>query len=267
MKKRFIFSLVLLGCALFTNVASAAKRIISLSPSVTMNIRFLGDEAELVGCTSYCKTSKPVTVVASAIKVNVEKVFALKPDLVVTTSMTPPEAIASMKKLGLNVTVFPMPHSFAEICDQFRQLGKLIGKDAQALRVLNDAQKKVNALKASKPIARKVFIQLGSDPIFAAIPNTFMNDYISFLGSKNIADGLKSGSITRESVLMRNPDVIFIVTMGMVGIEEKKQWEAFPNLAATRTKKVYIIDSDKACVPTPVTFAETIQLIAKLINE
>lgn len=267
MRRPLALFVLLLGYSLFSGFAFGAKRIISLSPSLTMNIRYLGDEADLVGCTSYCKTSRPVTVVASAIKVNVEKVFSLKPDLVVTTSMTPPEAIASMKKLGLNVTVFPMPHSFAEICAQFAQLGKLVGKDAEAKKVLSAAEKKVNALKASKPTSLRMFIQLGADPIFAVIPNTFMNDYIVFSGSKNIAEGMKSGSMTRESVLLRNPDVIFIVTMGMIGNAEKKQWEGFSNLSAVRRKKVLVIDSEKACIPTPVTFAETMELIVKQINE
>jgi iron complex transport system substrate-binding protein len=38
----------------------------------------------------------------------------------------------------------------------------------------------------------------------------------------NIASDLTRGAITRESVIIRNPDIIFIVTMGIAGEEEKK---------------------------------------------
>lgn len=267
MQKRISLFLtaLLFGCILL--YAAPAKRIISLSPSLTKCLQYLGDESELVGCTSYCKTTRPITVVATAIKVNVEKVVSLKPDLVVTSSMTPPETLATLKKVGINIVVFPMPHSFDEICSQFLQLGKLVDRETSARKVLATARQKVNSLKADRHAVKKIFIQLGANPLFTVIPNTFMNDYITFAGAKNIADGMTSGTITREAVLVRNPDVIFIVTMGMLGLEEQKQWETFPNLAATRHKKVFIIDSDKACTPTPVTFAETLEVIVKALSQ
>lgn len=254
-----IFLLLVFCCAM----PLSAKRIISLSPSLTKNIQYLGDENELVGCTSYCKTTRPVPVVASAIKVNVEKVVAMKPDLVLATSMTPPETLAALKKMGIRTEVFPMPRSFNEICSQFLQLGRFVGKEANAKKVLAATNLKIKSLKPATVNNRKVFIQLGANPLYGVIPKTFMNDYITFAGAKNITVGMTSGTITREAVLMRNPGTIFIVTMGMLGIEEKKQWERYPNLSATRDRKIFIIDSDKACTPTPVTFAETLEVIIR----
>lgn len=265
MQKKIVFLLAIMLSG-FVVVCAAPRRVISLSPSLTKNIRYLDAEPLLIGCTSYCKTSRPITVVASAVKANVEKVISLKPDLVVATSMTPPETIASLKKMGIKIVVFPMPRSFSEICSQFLQLGQLLGKDQMARKVLATTNQTVNNLKAKTLSGKKIFIQLGANPLFAVIPNTFMNDYITFAGAKNIATGMTSGSITREAVLIRNPDVIFIVTMGMLGIEEKKQWENFSNLSAARNKKIIIIDSDKACTPTPVTFAESLEIIVKNIR-
>ena len=77
---------------------------------------------------------------------------------------------------------------------------------------------------------------------------------------------MTSGTITREAVLVRNPDVIFIVTMGMLGPEQKREWERYPNLSAVKNKKIIIIDSNKACTPTPVTFAEALELIVKALK-
>jgi ABC-type Fe3+-hydroxamate transport system substrate-binding protein len=256
-----IFSLVLSLAPL------SAKRIISLTPSLTKNLQYLGSENELVGCTSYCKTSRKVPVVASAVKVNVEKVVSLKPDLVIASTLTQPETIAALKKMGVKTVVFPMAHSFNEICAQFLQLGKLIGKETQSQKVLRQINQKIAKLKATtKASNQRVFIQLGANPLFAVIPNTFMNDYIVFAGAKNITQGMTSGSITREAVLTRNPEAIFIVTMGVFAGQEKKEWERYPNLAAVKNKKIFIIDSDKACTPTPVTFAETLELILKSLK-
>jgi ABC-type Fe3+-hydroxamate transport system substrate-binding protein len=259
--------LMMLICLVFSlSESTSAKRIVSLSPSLTKNIHYLGDEAELVGRTSYCKTNRSIPIVASAVKVNIEKVVSVKPDLVLATSMTTPETVAILRKMGICVEVLPMPKSFDEICSQFLRLGKLIGKESKAKEIISTTRTKVNKMKATPTHSRKVFIQLGANPLFGVITKTFMNDYMTFSGAKNIADGMTSGTITREAVLLRDPDVIFIVTMGILAQEEKKQWEKYPNLSATRLKKIYIIDSDKACNPTPVTFAETLELISRYLN-
>ncbi len=263
MNKRLI---LLAGIFVFCGMLgaqTATQRIVSLTPSLTLSVRYLNEEAHLVGCTSYCETTRTVPVVATAIKVNVEKVISVKPDLVIATSLTPPETVAAMKKVGLRVEVFPMPHSYTEICDQFSRLGKLLGKEALAKKIVSDSRSKVQKLSANKSIGKKIFIQIGANPLFAVIPNTFMHDYIQFSGAETITSGMTSGSITREAVLKRNPDVIFIVTMGILADEEKKLWENFPQLSATRAKKIFIIDSKIACTPTPVTFAQTLEIISK----
>lgn len=258
----FTFILVLI-CSVGT---VSAKRIVSLAPSLTKNIQYLGVENELVGCTSYCKTTRKIPIVASAIKVNIEKVVAQKPDLVVASTLTSPETIESLRKMKLNVVVFPMSHSYAEICSQFLRLGKMVGHDAQARQVIAATNRKITALKAKRANGKKIFIQLGSNPLVAVISNTFMDDYITFAGGKNIFKGKTRTTITRESVLAQNPDAIFIVTMGIVADQEKKEWERFSSLPAARNHKIFIIDSDKACTPTPVTFAESLETIIRDLN-
>jgi iron complex transport system substrate-binding protein len=54
--------------------------------------------------------------------------------------------------------------------------------------------------------------------------------------------------------------------MGNIDREEKQRWEKFSNLEAVRTKKVIVIDSNMACVPTPVTFAETLEVMMKALK-
>jgi iron complex transport system substrate-binding protein len=110
-----------------------------------------------------------------------------------------------------------------------------------------------------------VFFELGAKPIFTVIPNTFMDDYISFAGGENIASDLKSGTITRESVLARNPDVIFIVTMGIVGTDEKSTWGKYKDISASKAGKIFIVDSNKACSPNPVIFVDVVEQIITLM--
>ncbi len=262
--KQKIITLLLLLCP-FANEA-VAMRIVSLVPSLTQNIVYLDAEAFLVGKTSYCKTSQSIPVVATAIDVNVEKVLALKPDLVLTSSLTKPETIAALKRMGVKVESYPSPHSYAELCSQFLQLGKRIGKPHRAKKVLAEANARVNKVRNRPQKSRKIFFQLGANPIFSVIDGTFMSDYIAFAGAKNAFTGLKSGVVAREAVLAKNPDVIFIATMGGIGEQEQKNWQKYARLSAVRSKKIFLIDSERACLPTPVTFAETLEIIANCLK-
>lgn len=265
MKQIFIIILI----ALTAGNTTAAKRIVSLAPSLTKIIYSLDAKTNLVGCTSYCETEKSLNtaVVASMVQINTEKIFLLRPDIVLATSITKPSEIEALRRLGLKVTVFNTPKSFSEICSQFFEIATLIGKKEKADQILAIHKAKVEHLsklvnRRSKP---RIFFQIGANPLFTVIPNTFMNDYITFAGGVNIASGFPQGTITRESVVMRNPDVIFIVTMGIVGPEEKLIWEGYPNITAVKNKKIFIIESEKACVATPQNFSEVLELLIQLI--
>lgn len=265
MQKKLPF-LFFLGCALtVSTMAQTYKRIVSLAPSLTQSIYFLEAQDKLVGCTSYCTAAKEEgkTIVASAVKANLEKIVGLKPDLVLASGFTNPEEVATLRKFGIRVEVFSSPKSFDEICSQFTQLGVLMGKKDKADRIVDDSKRKVEAIAARRKGAppMRVFFQIGADPLFAVVPDTFMDDYIAFLGAENIARRLKRGTVGREFVIAHNPDCIFIATMGVVGEEEKKEWSKYANLNAARKKQIHIVDSEIACQPTPVTFARTMQIL------
>jgi len=245
------------------------QRIVSLAPSLTMNLYYLEVQSKLVGCTSYCEIAKNdhKEIIANAVKVNLEKVVSLKPDLVITTELTDPETISSLRKFGLRVEVFPGVKSFDDICGQFLRLGKLVGKDQKAVSMITASKAQVESLK-KKVHAKgaRVFFQIGSDPLFTVLTNTFMNDFILFAGATNIFADLTRGTITRESVLARNPDIIIVVSMGLAGEEEKRTWESYKQLNAVKKKQVFAIDANLACTPTPVSFVKTFETLVKLLG-
>jgi len=255
-----------------TGKAKIPQRIVSLAPVITKNIYLLHSENLLVGCTSFCKLKNPVDaqVVASAIQVNIEKVILLKPDMIIASSLTNPETIKTFKKLNINVLYLPLQKSFEDMCADLQTLGKILGKKGLADQIVTKAKKEVKSIRAKIPLQAsppEIFFQIGANPLFSVISNTFQEDFIAFAGGKNIAEDLTIGSITREKVLVSNPDVIFISTMGMVGQEEKKRWESFKNLKAVKNKKIFFIDQEKTCSPTPDLFIEALKEIVKDIYQ
>ncbi len=269
--KRPFFALLFFSCVLAAFSQKTYKRIISLAPSITQSLYFMGAQDKLVGCTSYCLAAKGdnVPVVSSAVKMNIEKILAQKPDLVIGSGLTNPKDIETLKKFGVAVEIFSTPKNFDEICAQFLYLGELAGTKLKADAIVKESKNEVTeiARRKDKNKAKKIFFQIGADPIFAVLDQTFMDDYITLLGATNVAKGLKQGAVGREFVIAENPDYIFIATMGIVGDEEKAIWQKYTSINATKQNNIFIIDSEIACQPTPVTFVQTIKIIAEKVNK
>jgi len=247
------------------------KRIISLAPSMTEELYLLGVEDSLIANTRYCVTPPAAGTkekIGDITKINLEKIVSLKPDLVLATSLTNSKTIQKLKDLGIEIMIFPAPKNYVYLCDQFLELGKTVGKEAEAKAIIAESKERVMAIKAgtaglAKP---KVFIEIGAKPLFTANKDYFINDFVELAGGVNIAEDAKVGTYSREEVLRKNADVIIIVMMGLAVKKEKEVWQKFKDLNAVRDNRIYVIDSRKVCSPTPVTFTETLNEIAGLLH-
>lgn len=268
MKKIFLFLYILMA---FAVQGQPYTRIVSLAPSFTQSLYYLEAQNNLIGCTSYCVAAEGDNkeIVSSAVKANVEKIVKLKPDLVLASGLTNPKDIELLRKFGVKVEIIHSPQSFKEICDQFIQMGKLVGKTEKANILVEESKHTVQKIveKNKLKTKRKMFFQIGANPLFTVTPNTFMDDYMTLLGIENISKNLTQGTVTREFVIANNPDYIFIATMGIVGEEELQTWNRYSSLKATQKKQIHIIDSDRACQPSPITFAQTMELMDQLMGE
>ncbi len=253
--------------------ADFPNRIISLGPTLTEQLYLLDAGDKIIGNTIYCKIppdAKNKEKVGTIIEQDLEKILTLKPDLVIASSLTNPKTIKKLNNLGIKVVQFRYAKNFNEICQQFLELGKIVGKKKGAEKIIEEVRGKVELIK-KKTITRnsvkagqKVFVQIGAKPLFTATKDSFINDFIEFAGGINIAN-TKTGLYSREAVVSQNPDVIIITTMGIVGDNEKKIWKKYKTINAVKNNRIYIVDSYKLCSPTPISFAETLNEIVEIL--
>ncbi len=250
------------------------KRIISLVPSVTEALFDLGAGDRVVGDTTYCK--RPIEAqkkekVGTAVSVNVEKVLNLNPDIVFASTLIHPDEKKKLIDLGINIVTLEYPKSFEEICAQFLKLGNMIGEADRADKIVRKAKKDVNAVKERYldigSIHPRVFVQIGAKPLVTVNKNAFINDFILFAGGINVTENIKNIKYSREQVLVDNPDIIITVTMGINGDGEKKVWQRYKSLNAVKNNRVYVMDADLFCSPTPITFAKTLEKVAVNIHK
>jgi iron complex transport system substrate-binding protein len=247
------------------------KRIVSLSPAITEALYVLGLEDSIVGVTIYCQ--KPPQAqrkekIGTLMEPDMEKIVSLKPDLVLAMSLTSPKEIQKLKNLGLKVVMFQIPQDFNLLCEFFLQLGRVVGKEKDSQRLIKEAKGHVSeiARKVASLPKPKVLIQIGSKPLFVATKKYFINDYIQFAGGTNIFHDAGLGSVSMEEVIKKNPDIIIIATMGISGENERNIWKRFTTIEAVSKNKVYIVDPDRLCSPTPVSFAGYLAEIVTLLH-
>lgn len=250
------------------------ERIVSLGPIITDMIYLLNAQEKLIAVTSYCvlpKTAEPKEIIGTVMQMNVEKIIALKPDLVIANALTRQKQIKVLKKQGINVISLATPKNFTEICQRLLDLGKKIGGHEKAVEIVKKAKHDVEDIKTNvKNLKkRKVFIQIGLKPLKTAAKDTFINEYIEFAGGENIARNANDGVFSREKVLQENPDIIFIATMGSskkAGETEKQAWMRFKVLKACKNNEIHILDPDIVCSPTPTIFARGLKNFYRFIH-
>lgn len=247
------------------------NRIISISPALTEAIYLLDSEEKLIANTTYCirpEEAKNKEKIGNLVDINIEKIIWLKPDLVLTTIMTKKEKIDKLIKLGIRVEVFPEPKNYSEICRQFQMLAEFVNKTGEADIIIKKSSENIENIKnkAKKLKNKKIFVEIGINPLFTITNDSYINDFINFNNAINIAFEAKSGIYSREKVLISNPDIIVIIDMGVDTKTEINEWNKYKNLNAFKNNRIKTIDSYLVCSPNPQTFTFALIEFAKIIH-
>lgn len=197
--------------------------------------------------------------------------MALKPDIVLASALAREQQLKLMKNLGLKVVQFSNPETFSAMCRMTREIGRLMGKESAAVEIIENARRAVDKIisRTADLPRQRIFMQVGIKPLHTSPKGTFTSEYIEFAGAINIAASARSGNYSREKVLRENPDIILIATMGSSksgAQKEKDIWMGYDSLKAARNNRIYILDPELVCSPTPVGFVDALREIVMLIH-
>ena len=252
-----------------TAFASPPQRIVSLLPSLTETVCELGACARLVGVDRY--SNHPASVralpdVGGIDDTNVERIVALKPDVVLVATST--RVTERLRGLGLKVVALE-PRSHADVQRVLATLGQLLGvPDAQ--RVWRRIEAGVAAAAASvPPEARKlrVYYEVASG-LYAAGPASFMGETLSRLGAGNIIPAALGPfpKINPEFVVQANPGLIMIGSRNAQGLAERPGWSHIEALQRRRVCVFTPEEGDILARPGP-RMAEAAQIMARCLRE
>lgn len=224
-----------------------AIRIITLAPDITEIVFAIGAGQDVVGVVSgsdYPAKARQLPIVGSYQGLDLERILALKPDLIITWKQNFSRQLAILEKQGIPIYRTD-PKQLEDIPRTMQRLGCLTG---QTVRARESAKQFLHALSLLKkryqhvmPVT--VFFQIGDHSLLTINHESWINEVISLCGGRNIfADAsLSTPEVSMESLLSANPTVIL---NGAMDDGWKADWRQWPTLTAVKRHNLFTINPD-----------------------
>ncbi|HEV7763443.1 MAG TPA: helical backbone metal receptor [Thermoanaerobaculia bacterium] len=185
------------------------ERVVTLAPNLTEMIFALGAQAKIVGTDDYSNfpdAARKLTKVGG-MQPNVEKIAALKPDLVIASSEGNHPALApALAAAGIALYVVRTDR-LNEIAPAMMRVGELLDapRTADAVREL---ERDIAAQKRTRAKKLRVMFAVWVDPLYVGGRETFTDDLLTLAGAENavLVKGWPQYSL--ESLLASPPDMI-----------------------------------------------------------
>ncbi len=255
-------------------LSSLPVRIVSLAPSITETLFALGLDREIVGVTrfsNYPEAVRSKPKVGSFIGLSLEKIVALRPDLVIgTADGNKRETIDQLAQIGIPVYI-TNPTTLEGIFETIAGLGAITGRSDEARAVVRELRRRVEKVgnAAGKRAHRRVFFQIGIHPIVSVGRGTLHDRLITLAGGINVAGNIDVTypRMSIEQIIAAMPDIIIVSSMKRGGDfnEVGRTWERWKEIPAVKNNKVFTIDSDIVDHHSP-RIVDGLEALAALIH-
>ena len=232
------------------------QRIVSLAPANTEILFALGLGDKVVGVTDYCNyppEAKTKPSIGGYSTVSVEKVVALRPDLIVASYGNGADVVSQLT--ALNQTVITLnPANVSGVLDDITLIGYATGTEDNATALVTSLQSRIDAVEqnaSAMTVHPKVAHIVWNDPLYVSGNGTFQDELITMAGGTNaFADKQYWATVSAEEFIAADPDILIVNSgTGMGGDTDSiaralENDTRFANVAAIKNHHVYVIDSD-----------------------
>jgi iron complex transport system substrate-binding protein len=239
-------------------LATHIDRIVSLAPNLTEIVYAVGAGDRLVGDTEYCDypaAAKNVAKIGDTIHPSIERIIALKPQLVLVSTASQLEAFTKQldeQKIAVYVT---NPRSLEEVFRSIAVLGDLFGTPETTATLVADLRRRTDAVEAkiqgTSPVA--VFYQVSGEPLYTIGRESYLTDLVRRAGGASVTADV-SGAFPRysdEAALAARPDAIILPVGDAMGAANSTIAASLKNSPAALNNRVYKISDDHLSRPGP----------------
>jgi iron complex transport system substrate-binding protein len=249
-------------------------KIICLTEESVETLYLIGKEDLISGVSSFVKRPKEaqgLPKVSLFTSSNIDKIIALKPDLVLGFSDIQKDIARELIEKGIDVWI-ANHRTLDGILMYIQKLGYLVGAHKRTDDLLNQLQAKIIDTQdfATKLNKRpKIYFEEWDDPMISNIG--WVSDLIELCGGIDINKEHSRGILAKErfvnsqEIIDKNPDIIFASWCGkkakIPSILNRDGWH---NIQAIKNKNIFELSSDIFLQPGPAPIIDGIDILKEV---
>jgi ABC-type hemin transport system substrate-binding protein len=223
-------------------------RVVTLAPNLTEMVFAVGAGAKIVGADDYSNFPAAARAIpkVGGMQPNVEKIAALKPDLVIASSEGNHPALApALAAAGIALYVVRTDR-LQEIAPAMKTVGAMLDAPhtGEAVRELERDIAAQRRTRARKP---RVMFAVWVDPLYVGGRETFTDDLLTLGGARNAVEVTGWPQYSLESLLASPPDLILYPR----GAVTPRQIEALQKRVPELHAPIVAVDEDIFQRPGP----------------
>ncbi len=258
-------------------ITSPPQRIISLAPNITETLFALGLGEKVIGITRYCdfpEEAMKKEKIGGMVDPNLEKIIALKADLIIGFRGNPLPTIERLRNLNLPVFVLDAGTTIESTLSIVKKIGTVTHAEKRAELYVNSLRERYEKILAALHSVKeepKVFLSLHGRGLWTCGKESFLDDLIKKARGVNIAGNIprKWLNYNREHLIHEDPEVIIVLARSKQDFLKTKKWiKSEAHLEGTKavdTDRIYFMDENLATRQGP-RLIEALEEMARLLH-
>ena len=243
------------------HIPAAVTRVVTLAPNLTEIVFALGSGSSVVGTDDFSDAPAEAKSIAKVggMQPDVEKIAALKPDLVIaTTNGNHPNLAPALANVSIPLFVVRTDR-VEEIATAAQRLGTLLGSPGTdsfpaSLRAGLAEQRRS---RERKP---RILFAVFADPLYVAGRDTFSDDLFRLAGAENVVTVTGWPQYSVETLLQSPPDIVLYPDRSVTRAQVDRLFEKMP--AGGREVMIEAVDENRFTRPGPSVVSAATELNA-----
>lgn len=240
------------------------KRILSICPSNTEMLYFLGLQNEVIGLDDYSDWPPEWQSLPKAgpdLDIKMEKVKALRPDLVIA-SLSVPGMEKNIERLqqAQIPTLILNPKTLKDIAEDFVYIGEALGLPAKGQQAKDRFLQELAAIRAAIPTqapSKRLYFEWWPKPVFTPGSRNWLTEVCHLVNAINIFADQEAESVQTDwsDVANRRPDHVLVIWTGVLrtrinktSLTSRPAWQGTP---LAEEKNIHILEEGWFCRPSP----------------
>lgn len=264
-------------------LAQKPERIVVTSASFLEPLEAV-DGADLVVGRPDSPTKMPAyakerTSVGKVYQIDVEKVLACAPDLVLINKGMNEKLVDTLESNGIKTLVLDMK-SYADVKHEVGVLAQLTGAKEKGDALIADMDSRIQAVRDKIPQDKRrvSIIHSTSQGLTVQLDGSIAGSVAGMLGWENVAHGTTpleknpdAAPYSLETLVEQNPELIFVTSMGKLDAiktemdKTMKDNPAWQSIAAVRAGHVYYLPQDLFLLSPGIHYPDAVEIMARYV--